>query len=307
MSEKLIIIGSGPAGLTAAIYASRAGLNPLVIEGKKPGGQLMSTSYIENWPGNQRILGPELMMNMRAHAENLKTRFASGEVVSTDLSTAPFTITTNRNETFSTSSLIVATGSTSRKLGCPGEDEYWAKGVSTCAVCDGAFYPGKKVIIVGGGDTAMEDASFMSNITNDITVVHIHDKLTASHSMQERVLYNNKIRIIYSSTVTAIKGDGNHVTHVEITNKQTGETVTEKADVVFIAIGLLPNSGPFKDFLQINDYGFIKTFNDTTATSIAGVFAAGDVVDFKYRQAITSAGTGCKAALDAERYLHHAK
>lgn len=307
MSEKLIIIGSGPAGLTAAIYASRAGLNPLVIEGKKPGGQLMSTSYIENWPGSQRILGPELMMNMRAHAESLKTRFASGEVASTDLSAAPFTVTTNRNETFTANSLIIATGSTSRKLGCPGEDEYWAKGVSTCAVCDGAFYPGKKVVIVGGGDTAMEDASFMSNITKDITVVHIHDTLTASHSMQQRCVNNPAINIIYDSTVTAIKGDGNHVTHVEITNKKNGLATIKEADVVFIAIGLLPNSGPFKNFLQTNDYGFIKTFDETTATSVPGIFAAGDVVDFKYRQAITSAGTGCKAALDVERYLHHAK
>lgn len=304
MSEKLIIIGSGPAGLTAAIYASRAGLNPLVIEGKKPGGQLMSTSYIENWPGNQRILGPELMINMRAHAEHLKTRFAAGEVVKTDLSSAPFKVWTNRNEEFTASGLIVATGSTSRKLGCPGEDEYWAKGVSTCAVCDGAFYPGKKVVIVGGGDTAMEDASFMSNITNDITVVHIHDKLTASHSMQQRCLNNKAINIVYESTVTAIKGDGNHVTHVEITNKKTGQTTTKEADVVFIAIGLLPNSAPFKEFLTTNDYGFITTLNDTTATSVPGVFAAGDVVDFKYRQAITSAGTGCKAALDVERFLH---
>jgi thioredoxin reductase (NADPH) len=304
MAEKIIIIGSGPAGLTAAIYASRAGLNPLVIEGKKPGGQLMSTSYIENWPGNQRILGAELMMNMRAHAEHLKTRFVAGEVIKTDLSKAPFTLWTNRNEEFSTSALIIATGSTSRKLGCPGEEEYWAKGVSTCAVCDGAFYPGKKVIIVGGGDTAMEDASFMSNITNDITVVHIHDKLTASHSMQERVLHNKAINVIYNSTVTAIKGDGNHVTHVEITNKQTGETVTKEAGVVFIAIGLLPNSAPFKGFLKTNDYGFITTFNESTATSVPGIFAAGDVVDFKYRQAITSAGTGCKAALDAEHFLH---
>lgn len=303
MTEKLIIIGSGPSGLTAAIYASRAGLNPLVIEGKKPGGALMSTSYVENWPGNKRILGPELMMNMRTHAEYLKARFAAGEVIKTDLSSAPFTLWTNRNESFTASSLIIATGSMSRKLGCPGEEEYWSKGVSTCAVCDGAFYPGKKVIIVGGGDTAMEDASFMSNITNDVTVVHIHDTLTASHSMQQRCLNNKAINIIYDSTVTAIKGDGNHVTHVEITNKKTGEKILKEADVVFIAIGLLPNSGPFKDFVKTNDYGFIATSNGT-ATSIPGIFAAGDVVDFKYRQAITSAGTGCQAALDAERFLH---
>lgn len=303
MAEKLIIIGSGPSGLTAAIYASRAGLNPLVIEGKKPGGALMSTSYVENWPGTKRILGPELMMNMRAHAESLNTRFASGEVIKTDLSSAPFKLWTNRDETFTASALILATGSMSRKLGCPGEEEYWSKGVSTCAVCDGAFYPGKKVIIVGGGDTAMEDASFMSNITNNITVVHIHDKLTASHSMQQRVVHNKAINIVYESTVTAIKGDGNHVTHVEIMHKKTGEKILKEADVVFIAIGLSPNSVPFKDFVKTNDYGFITTANGT-ATSVPGIFAAGDVVDFKYRQAITSAGTGCQAALDAERFLH---
>ncbi len=303
MAEKLIIIGSGPSGLTAAIYASRAGLNPLVIEGKKPGGALMSTSYVENWPGTKRILGPELMMNMRAHAESLNTRFAAGEVIKTDLSSAPFKLWTNRDETFTASALILATGSMSRKLGCPGEEEYWSKGVSTCAVCDGAFYPGKKVIIVGGGDTAMEDASFMSNITNNITVVHIHDKLTASHSMQQRVVHNKAINIVYESTVTAIKGDGNHVTHVEIMHKKTGEKILKEADVVFIAIGLSPNSVPFKDFVTTNDYGFITTANGT-ATSVPGIFAAGDVVDFKYRQAITSAGTGCQAALDAERFLH---
>lgn len=301
-TEKIIIIGSGPAGLTAAIYAARAGLNPVIFEGANPGGQLMGTTYVENWPGTQRILGPKLMQDMLEHAQSLGARRIAEEVTHVNLNEKPFLIATSKNR-YTCHALIVATGANPRKLGCPGEEKYWGKGVSTCAVCDGAFYKDKKVIIVGGGDTAMEDASFMTHFTDNITVIHILDKLTASHAMQERVLKNPKIRIIYNSTVTEIKGDNQHATSVTITNKKTNKQSNESADGVFIAIGLLPATTLFKNQIDLHPNGYIVV-HDTTKTSVPGVFVAGDVADFRYRQAVTSAGTGCMAALDAERYLN---
>jgi len=301
--ENLVIIGSGPAGLTAGIYASRANLNPLIIEGTSPGGQLMGTTHVENWPGEKSILGPELMMNIRDHAKHFGTRFMSREIVKADLSTKPFTLTTNKNQEIKTHALIIATGSTPRRLNVPGESEYWGKGVTTCAVCDGAFYPGKQVIIVGGGDTAMEDASFMTKFTDKITLVHILDKLTASYPLQQRVLADPRIKIIYNSSVSLIEGDGSHVTHATITNQKTGTQEKVETGAVFIAIGLTPNSAPFQGQLKLNNYGYIEK-TDSVLTSVPGVFVAGDVADFKYRQAIASAGTGCMAALEAERYLH---
>ncbi len=300
--EKLVIIGSGPAGLTAAIYAARSFLNPLVIEGREPGGQLMSTSYVENWPGEASILGPELMKKMRSHAEHFKTRFLSEELTAVDLSVRPFLLTTSKQTMIKTHTLIIATGATAKKLGCEGEAEYWGKGVSTCAVCDGTFYAGKEVVIVGGGDSAMESASFMTNFTDKITIVHILPKLTACPSMQERVIHNPTIKIIYNSTVTAIKGTQGKVSSVKITNQQTGEHTELPAQGVFIAIGLKPNTDLFKNQLAMNHYGYI-TIECHTRTSVPGVFAAGDVADDRYRQAITSAGSGCAATLDAERYL----
>lgn len=300
--HQLIIIGSGPAGLTASIYASRANLKPLVIEGKKPGGQLMSTTVVENWPGDISINGPELMINMRKHAEHFGTQFIAGDVREVDVSSSPFTITTTRNETLLARSIIIATGANHKLLQVPGEKEYWNKGVSTCAVCDGAFFKDKKVIIVGGGDTAMEDASFMRNFTDDITIVHIKSELTASHAMQQRVIHDKQIKIIYDSTVTEILGNGTAVTGVTITNQKNNNTSHMQADAVFIAIGLSPNTVPFKGHIALNDYGYVMV-NDFTKTSVKGVFAAGDVFDYRYRQAITAAGSGCMAALDAEKYL----
>jgi len=300
--HKLIIIGSGPAGLTAGVYASRAALSPLILEGKTPGGQLMGTSYIENWPGNKSILGPTLMMNMRDHAKHFGATLLSEEVVKVDFSARPFTLWTNRGKELKAHSVIIATGAIPNKLGCPGEAEYWGKGVTTCAVCDGAFYPDKKIVIIGGGDTAMEDASFMTKFTDKITVVHILDKFTASAAMQERVLNNPKINIIYNSTVTEFKGNGQHVTHVVVTNQKTGEIQTLEADGAFLAIGLRPSTEPFKDQIKLNQWGYIEVTNHTR-TSVEGVFAAGDAEDPRYKQAITSAGSGCMAALDAERYL----
>lgn len=302
--EKLIIIGSGPAGLTAGVYAARANLQPLIIEGSSPGGQLMGTSYVENWPGEKQIMGPQLMMKMREHAKHFGCKFLSENVSSVDFSKKPFTINTDKGKTLLAHAVIIATGAVSKRLNAPGEQEYWGKGVTTCAVCDGAFYPNKRVIIVGGGDTAMEDASFMTKFTDKITIVHILDKLTASHSMQERVLNNPKITIIYNSTVSSMEGDGSHVTHAMIRNQNTGETVRHETDAVFIAIGMLPNTKPFQGQLDLDSFGYMKVSNHTN-TSVEGVFAAGDVADYRYRQAITSAGSGCMAALDAERYLSH--
>jgi thioredoxin reductase (NADPH) len=302
--HKVIIIGSGPAGLTAGIYASRANLNPLIFEGKNPGGQLMGTSYVENWPGHMQILGPQLMANMKEHAIKTGAQIIDQSISAVDFSKKPFTITTDKNETYKAHAIIIATGATPKRLKVPGEDQYWGKGVTCCAVCDGAFYKDKPVIVVGGGDTAMEDSSFMLNYTNKITIVHILDKLTASAAMQERVLNNPAITIIYNSTLSEIKGDGQHVNEVVITNQKTKEKKTLKTDAVFVAIGLNPNTAAFKGTLDLNEQGYILLPKEgQTMTSIEGIFAAGDVHDYRYRQAITSAGSGCMAALDAERYL----
>jgi thioredoxin reductase (NADPH) len=302
--EKLIIIGSGPAGLTAGVYAARANLKPVIIAGANPGGQLMGTSYVENWPGEKQIMGPQLMMKMREHAKHFGCTFVSESVQSVDFSKKPFTITTDKNKVLQAHAVIIATGAEPKKLNIPGEKEYWGKGITTCAVCDGAFYPDKRVIIVGGGDTAMEDASFMTKFTNKITIVHILDKLTASHSMQERVVNNKDINIVYNSTISAVAGDGSHVTRATITNQKTGESEEVETDAVFIAIGLNPNTKPFAGHLELDKYGYMVV-TDHTRTSVEGVFAAGDVADYRYRQAITSAGSGCMAALDAEKYLSH--
>jgi thioredoxin reductase (NADPH) len=301
--HNLIIIGSGPAGLTAAVYAARANLKPLVIDGISPGGQLMGTTVVENWPGEKSIMGPQLMMNMREHAHHFGTEFVSGYVEKVDFSQQPFTIWTNKNKELSSRAIIIATGAEPKRLGCPGENEYWGKGVTTCAVCDGAFYKDRPVIIVGGGDTAMEDASFMTKFTNKITIVHILDKLTASHAMQQRVLDNSNITIMYESTVSLIRGANDHVTHAVITNQKTGQQIELATDALFVAIGLNPNTKLFGGQLALSTYGHILV-HDRTKTSVEGVFAAGDVHDDRYRQAIVSAGAGCMAALDVERYLH---
>jgi len=302
--KDLTIIGSGPAGLSAAIYASRANLNPLVIEGREPGGQLMSTSYIENWPGNEKIPGPELMSNLRQHAKSFGTQFLAQTVVSVDFLHKPFIINTDQNVQIQSKTIIIATGANPKRLDCKGENEYWGKGVSSCAVCDGALFRNKNIVIVGGGDSAMENASFMTNFTDKITIIHILPELTASYSMQKKIVSNPNIKIIYNSSVSEIKGDDHQVTSVVITNYHSKETSELRTDAVFIAIGLIPNTKIFKGQLELTAYGHIL-LNDNTETSVKGIFAAGDVADAKYRQAITSAGSGCAASLDAERYLKH--
>ncbi|HLC07098.1 MAG TPA: thioredoxin-disulfide reductase [Candidatus Babeliales bacterium] len=301
--HKLIIIGSGPAGLTAAVYAARANLEPVIIDGDEPGGQLMKTSYVENWPGEKSILGPKLMMNMRDHAKHFGTQFVSGKVTKVDFSNSYVKkITVDDKTELQAYAVIITTGATPKRLRVPGEDTYWGKGVTTCAVCDGAFYPDKKVVVIGGGDTAMEDASFLKKFTRHITIVHILDKFTASHAMQERVINDPDITMYYNSTVTEFHGNEQHVSAVTVVNQLTGEKIRLDADGVFIAIGLNPNSGPFKDHLACNKGGWLEA-TDQVHTAIKGVFVAGDVHDYRYRQAITSAGAGCMAALDAERYL----
>lgn len=299
--HKLIIIGSGPAGLTAGVYASRAQLKPLIFEGSNPGGQLMTTTEVENWPGVTSIMGPQLMKNLREHAQQQGAQLVRETIESVDFSQRPFKLHTKKN-IYHAESIIIATGATPKRLTCPGEKEYWSKGVSTCAICDGAFYKGKKVLIVGGGDTAMEDASFMTNLTDDITIVHILDSFTASAAMQKRVINNPKIKTLFNSTVTAIEGDGNQMTHVTITNQKSGVSEKLAFDALFTAIGIHPNTALFKDQLELDKGGYI-VHKRLTETSVPGVFAAGDVADFRYRQAITSAGEGCQAALDAERFL----
>lgn len=298
----LIIIGSGPAGLTAGIYAARARLNPLIIQGKKPGGQLMGTSYVNNWPGNINILGPDLMTNIQNHAVQAGCELLPETVIKTDLSKKPFTLWTHRGKELTSDALIIATGSVHRSLNCPGEAEYWGKGVTTCAVCDAALYPEKPVVIVGGGDTAMEYMIALSKYTTNITLIHILDHLTASATLQQKLSNYPYVNIIYNSTVTEIKGNDGHVTSVVIMNQITHEQKQLVTDGVFLAIGLNPNTSMVKDQLELDPLGYIKV-TDHTHTSIKGVFAAGDVVDPRYRQAITSAGSGCMAALDAERYL----
>jgi thioredoxin reductase (NADPH) len=298
--ENVIILGSGPAGLTAAIYLSRANLNPIVLTGDNPGGQLMYTSYVENWPGNISILGPNLVTNMYEHAKHFGAKLIQQKAINVDIKNRPFKIET-KNAQYNTKSIIIATGSVYKKLNCKGEDYYTLKGVSNCAICDGAFYKDKPVIIVGGGDSAMENASFMTNYTKDITIVHISNELTASNFMKQKILNNKNIKIIYNSTITEIFGDEKHLQGAIIKNKD-GQELKIKADAIFVSIGLSPNTSIFKDQLELMSSGHIILKNGRE-TSVEGVFAAGDVTDYIYRQAIVSAGFGCQAALDCERYL----
>jgi len=300
--HELIIIGSGPAGLTAAIYAARAKLNPIIIAGPNPGGQLVSTTYVENWPGEKSILGADLMLKITEHAKQFGTTFIDQNVTKVDFQGHPFKIWTSDNQALQTKAVIIATGANPKKLNCPGEAEYWSKGVSTCAICDGALYYDQNVVVVGGGDTAMEDALFMTRFNNQVTLVQINDRLTASKIMQDRVLNNPNIKVIYNSTVIKINGDGHTVTDVLINNIHTQKTQTIITNAVFIAIGLRPVSGIFEEQIKIDHYGHIVV-ECNTRTSIPGIFAAGDICDRLYRQAITSAGFGCMAALEAERYL----
>jgi thioredoxin reductase (NADPH) len=310
---KVVILGSGPAGLTAALYASRANLAPLVVEGGGggdptdiPGGQLMLTTDVDNYPGFPTgILGPELMDRFRKQAERFGTEFASGALQKVDLSRRPFALTLE-DGAVSAETLIVATGARARWLGLPEELEFRTKigGVSACATCDGFFYKNKEVLVVGGGDTAMEEATFLTKFASKVTVVHRRDELRASKIMQERAFANPKIAWLWDSVVEKILGDATtKVTGAVVRNVKTGKVSEVPAGGIFMAIGHEPNTAVFRGQLQMDATGYLVTNGRTTATSVPGVFAAGDVQDARYRQAITAAGSGCMAAIDAERFL----
>ena len=298
----LIIIGGGPAGYTAALYAARANLAPLVIEGFNWGGQLMITSDVENYPGYaDGVMGPEMMAEFRRQAERFGTEFVTDDVTSVDFSERPYKITVDKDE-YLTRTVIIATGASARWLGLPGEQQFQGRGVSACATCDGAFFKEKELIVVGGGDSAMEEATFLTRFATKVTVVHRRDEFRASQIMLDRARANDKIEFLTNTIVDEILGDGK-VQAVRLRNVETDETWEQPVDGVFVAIGHDPNTKLFVDQLSHDEAGYLLTSPGSTATNVHGVFAAGDVQDHVYRQAITAAGSGCMAALDAERLL----
>ena len=300
--RNVVIIGSGPAGLTAAIYAARANLSPLLIEGWQSGGQLTTTTEVENYPGFAKsIMGPELMKEMRAQAERFGTEFLTGEVTAVELARKPFTLTIDAEQTLQTKTLIIATGASAIQIGLKNEARLTGHGVSTCATCDGFFFKGKELIVVGGGDSAMEEATFLTKFASKVTVVHRRDKLRASKVLQDRAMKNEKIAFLWNSAVEDILGT-DLVTGVRMKNLVTGKVSEVPCAGVFVAIGHRPNTALFHGQVDLNAKGYILT-TEGSATSVPGVFAAGDVQDSKYRQAVTAAGSGCMAAIDAERFL----
>jgi thioredoxin reductase (NADPH) len=306
--KEVVIIGSGPAGLTAAIYSGRANLKPLVIEGPQPGGQLMITTDVENYPGfSKGIMGPALMQEFREQAARFGTDFLTAWVNEVDLSKRPFHLFTDE-QVIKADSLIIASGASAKWLDIPGEAPVphglGGAGVSACATCDGFFFRGKPLVVVGGGDTAMEEATFLTKFATKVTVIHRRDTLRASKIMQEKAFRNDKIEFIWDTAVEEIQGTPQSgVTGVRLKHLKTGAESIFPAEGVFIAIGHQPNTGVFKGWLDMDEIGYIKTDGRTTATNIAGVFACGDAQDAVYRQAVTAAGTGCMASIDAERFL----
>jgi len=303
--RNITIIGSGPAGLTAALYAARANLHPIVVEGLESGGQLMMTTAVENFPGfRDGIMGPDLMAEMRAQAERFGAKFVHGNVSAINLGVAPFTVTTHEGA-IHTRTLIIATGASARLLGLPSERALMGHGVSTCATCDGFFFRGKPIAVVGGGDSALEEATFLTRFASSVTVVHRRDTLRASKIMQDKAMANEKIFFEWDSEVLDVV-DPKHgvVSGIVLRNLKTGVTKELAVDGVFVAIGHTPNTALFAGRLEMNPNGYLITHGGTQ-TSMPGVFACGDVQDHIYRQAITAAGSGCMAAIDAERFLEH--
>ncbi len=307
--SRVLILGSGPAGYTAAVYAARANLQPSLITGIEQGGQLTTTTDVDNWPGDvEGLQGPDLMVRMLQHAERFETNIIFDHIHTTDLSKRPFYLEGDSGS-YTADALIVATGATAKYLGLPSEEAYKGKGVSACATCDGFFYRGEKVAVVGGGNTAVEEALYLSNLAAEVTVIHRRDALRAERIMQDRLFErekNGNIDIMWDHVVDEVLGDGNVVTGVRVENVRTGEKRELDISGFFLAIGHTPNTGIFEGQLDMeNGYIEVKSGTDgyATATSVPGVFAAGDVADHVYRQAVTSAGFGCMAALDAERYL----
>ena len=302
--ENVLIIGSGPAGDTAALYASRAELTPLVVEGITPGGQLTITTDVENYPGfPEGIMGPELMVKFREQAERFGARYVTGNVTGVDFSVRPFSIEVDEEDSYYAKTVIIASGATAMFLGIPGEAELMGRGVSACATCDGFFFRNKELVVVGGGDTAMEESTFLTKFASRVHVVHRRDQLRASKVMQERAFNNPKIDFIWDTVLEEVLGvEEGDVKGVRLRNVKSNEVIERPIDGVFMAIGHKPNTGPFVGQLEINEAGYIVT-HDGTKTSVPGVFAGGDVQDWVYRQAVTAAGTGCMAAIDAEHFL----
>jgi thioredoxin reductase (NADPH) len=305
--RQVIIIGSGPAGYTAALYAARANLKPFMITGAGQGGQLMTTTDVENYPGYPKgVLGPEMMEDFRKQAEKFGAEMIWGDVSGADLSKRPFNVKTQDGQAFQARALIISTGASAKYLGLESEKKYLGFGVSACATCDGAFFKNKILYLVGGGDTAMEEAKFLTRFAHAVTVVHRRDTLRASKIMQERAKANPKIKWLWNSTVVEVLGADQphkHVTGLRIQNVQNGQSHEAPADGLFLGIGHSPNSQLFKGQLELNEVGYILTKGKSTHTSVPGVFACGDVQDPTYRQAVTAAGSGCMAAIDAERWL----
>lgn len=300
--EKLIIIGSGPAGYTAAIYSSRAMLKPLLFEGEQPGGQLMITSDVENYPGfAEGVTGPELMEVMRKQAGRFGTRFETKNITKVDFSAKPLKVWAGE-KLYQAHAVIIATGASAKWLGIPSEKTYSGRGVSACATCDGAFFKNVDVAVVGGGDTAMEEALFMTRYASKVYVIHRREEFRASKIMAERVMSHPKIQVIWNSEIAEVKGDQN-VKSIQLKNLKTGENKEIAVEGVFIAIGHQPNSDVFKKFITTEETGYLKIQPGSSYTNVDGVFAAGDIHDHIYRQAITAAGAGCMAAIDAERWL----
>jgi thioredoxin reductase (NADPH) len=302
--REVVIIGSGPAGLTAALYTARANLKPLLIEGLEAGGQLMLTTMVENWPGfREGIMGPDLMTEMRAQAERFGTEVLQGNVTAVDLQKRPFTITLQDGRTVTAAALIVATGASARWLDIGSDRKLSGHGVSTCATCDGYFFRGRPIAVVGGGDSAMEEAIYLTKFASKVVVIHRRDTLRASKIMQDKAFANAKIEFVWNSEVVDVKDvQKGEVTGLVVRNILTGATSELAVDGLFIAIGHTPNTALFKGQLELDANGYIVT-HDGTRTSVPGVFAAGDVQDHIYRQAVTAAGSGCMAAIDAERHL----
>ncbi len=303
-----VIIGTGPGGLTAAIYLARAGLKPLVIEGPEPGGQLTTTTEVENFPGfPEGIMGPELMDNMRKQAERFGAEFRTGWVNEADLSKRPFTLSVEGMGDIQAETVIVSTGASAKYLGIPGEKENVGRGVSTCATCDGFFFRGKKIIVIGGGDSAMEEANFLTRFASEVVLVNRRTELRASKIMQERARANEKISWKLNRTPLEVIAGERGVTGLKVRNNDTGEDEIIETDGIFVAIGHTPNTKFLNGQLTTDEHGYLLVKPGTTETNIPGVFACGDVQDSRYRQAISAAGTGCMAALDCERFLESAE
>ena len=301
----VIIIGSGPAGFTSGIYTSRAKLKTLIISGSLPGGQLMTTSEVENYPGFPNgIFGPELMMNMRQQAERFGTTVVDDEVLKVDFKNRPFLISTH-SESYEGRAILLCTGASPRKLGIDGEQEFGGKGVSYCATCDGPFFKGEEIAVIGGGDTAIEEATFLTKFGKSVKIIHRRDFLRASKILQEKAFENSKIQFIWNHVVTRIGGN-KKIESIDIKDLTTGKIQNLSVGGLFVAIGHEPNTWIFKDQLELDDKGYV-VIKDSTRTSVEGVFAAGDVHDYRYRQAVTAAGFGCMAALDVEKWLSEKK